>query len=118
MNNSTINIRPFHAEDRAPLVQAAQEDAHAVVHPSFVYEKNGELVGYFSLVVPMVLTWQHSKKMTVTDSLKGLGFIEGVLATAPFVCFPCNPESRYMGFLPKQGYQPYPKLQQLFIKSR
>jgi len=116
--SNTIKIRPFQPEDMDKLVKAATEDGHAVYFPSFVWEKDGEIVGYSSVAVPVVLTWQHSKKMNAGDSLKALGFMEGVLSAFPFVCLPCDPESPFMRFLPKQGYQMYTKLVNLFIKPR
>jgi hypothetical protein len=105
-------------EDAKALTDAATADGHRVYYPSFVFEKNKEIVGYCSIAVPMVLSWQDSKKMTAMDSIKELGFIEGALAQTPFIAIPCDPESPYMKFLPKQGYENYFKPVNLFIKRR
>jgi hypothetical protein len=115
---NTINIRPFRPEDAEALAKAAALDGHTVYCPSFVLEKNGEIVGYYSAVVPMVLSWQDSKKMNALDSIKELGHIEGSLCNSPFIAIPCDLESPYMKFLPKQGYENYFKPVTLFIKRR
>lgn len=115
---NTINIRPFRPEDGPALIAAAKADGHAVYFPSFVLEKDGEIVGYYSVAVPMVLSWQDSKKMNALDSIKELGHIEGALSSFPFIAIPCDPDSPYMHFLPKQGYENYFKLVNLFIKRK
>jgi hypothetical protein len=115
---NTIDISPFRPEDGPNLVKAAAADGHSVYYPSFVFTKNKEIVGYYSIAVPMVLSWQDSKKMTALDSIKELGHIEGSLCNAPIVAIPCDPESPYMHFLPKQGYENYFKPVTLFIKRR
>jgi hypothetical protein len=113
-----INIRPFCPQDEKSLTEAASADGHSVICPSFVFEKNNEIVGYYSVTVPMVLSWQDSKKMTALDSVKELGHIEGTLAQFPIVCIPCDPDSPYMRFLPKQGYETYFKPVTLFTKRK
>ena len=115
---NTIQIRPCRKEDVEPLQKAAAADNHGVWFPSHILEKDGEIVGYFSAAVPVVLSWQDSKKMNAADSLKELGFIEGVLSQFPFICIPCDPDSPYMTFLPKNGYVEYTKPVKLFIKAR
>lgn len=115
---NTVKIRPFRPEDQEQLVKNAAADGHSVYFPSFVLEKDGEIVGYFSTAVPVVLTWQDSKKMNAVDSIKEIGFIEGALSNFPFICIPCDPDSPYMKFLPKQGYEQYFKPINLFIKTR
>lgn len=116
--DALINIRPFRDEDREQLVANAAVDQHAVYWPQFVYEKDGKIVGYCSMVVPMVLSWQDSQKMGPIDSVQVIKFIEGAMAMQPMVCIPCDPESPYMKFLPKAGYSSYFKPVNLFIKQR
>lgn len=117
--NQLINIRPFRESDREQLVKNAQADnGHGVWFPSFVYEKEGQIVGYFSIAVPVVLSWQDTNKMTPLDSVQCIKFIEGALAASPFICIPCDPESPYMKFLPKAGYVEYTKPVKLFIKGK
>lgn len=113
-----INIRPYRPEDQNELVANAAKDNHAVYFPTFVIEKHGEIVGYFSAAVPVVLTWQDSKKMGPLDSVQEIKFIEGLLASQPFICIPCDLESPYMSFLPKAGFVEYSKPVKLFIKQR
>lgn len=114
-----VSIRHFKPQDMEQLVKNATEDNHSGVYcPSFVYEKEGEIVGYLSMAVPVVLSWQDSKKMKPIDSVQGIKFIEGVLTNQPFICIPCDIESPYMKFLPKAGYVEYTKPVKLFIKVR
>lgn len=115
---NTVNIRDFRPEDAKALVEAAAADKHSVYFPSTVYEKDGRIVGYYSIAVPMVLTWQDTKLVGPVDSVKILGHIEGSLRNMPFVAIPCDPESPYNGWLPKQGYDNYFKPVNLFIKRR
>lgn len=115
---NTLHIRDFRTEDGELLVAAAKADGHAVYYPSTVYVKDGQIVGYYSVAVPMVLSWQDSKLVTAVDSMKILGHIEGSLRGMPFVAIPCDPDSPYMKFLPKQGYENYFKPVNLFVKRR
>jgi hypothetical protein len=117
--DSLINIRTFRTEDMPALVANAAADNHAGVYaPTFVIEKHGEIVGYLSMAVPTVLSWQDSKKMSAIDSLQEIKFIEGFLAQSPFICIPCDMESPYNRFLPKAGYIEYTKPVKLYIKAR
>ena len=116
--DALLKIRPYRPEDQEQLVKNAAADGHSVYFPSFVLEKNDEIVGYLSMAVPVVLSWQDSQKMGPLDSVKEIGFIEGALASQPFICIPCDPESPYMRFLPKAGYVEYSKPVKLFIKAR
>ena len=116
--NNLMTIRPFRPEDMPALVANAAKDNHAGVYaPTFVYEKEGEIVGYISMAVPAVLTWQDSKKMGPLDSVQLMGFIEGALAGRPFIAIPCDPESPYNRFLSKAGYTEYTKLVKLYLKG-
>lgn len=114
-----IEIRKYNPEkDFNELTTVASSDNHGVYFPTHVIVKDKEIVGYLSLgVLPLVLSWQHTKKMGPLDSVKELGFIEGSLQNAPFICVPCDPESPYMKFLPKMGYTEYTKPVILFIKE-
>lgn len=116
--SNTVNIRPFKPSDQDELVKNASEDGHSVYYPSCVIEKDGRIVGYFSVAVPMVLSWQDSQRMKPLDSVKELGTIEGVLINQPMVCIPCDPDSPFVSFLPKQGYELYFKPVNLYIKRR
>ena len=113
-----INIRPFRQADGERLVANALADKHAVYFPTHVYEKDAEIVGYFSAAVPVVMTWQDSKKVKAMDSVQIIKFIEGTLVNSPFICIPCDPDSPYVGFLPKAGFVEYTKPVKLFIKGK
>lgn len=114
-----INIRSYKPSDWDSLVKNATADNHSGVYaPTFVIEKKKEIVGYLSMAVPTVLSWQDSKKMSAVDSLQEIKFIEGVLANQPFICIPCDAESPYNRFLPKAGYIRYTKPVNLYVKVR
>jgi hypothetical protein len=114
-----INIRQFKQQDWSDLVRNAEADNHSGVYaPTHILEKKKEIVGYLSMAVPTVLSWQDSKKMTAIDSLQEIKFIEGILANQPFICIPCSEESPYNRFLPKAGYIRYTKPVNLYIKVR
>ena len=115
--DTLITTRPFHPSDLKQLTENAAADGHSVYFPSIVHEKDGQIIGYASMAVPIILTWQDSKRFRPADSLIGLGRIEGMLAQQPFICIPCDPASPYIPFLPKAGYQKYFKPIELFIKS-
>jgi len=116
--NSLITIRPYHADDGRELNENAKADGHAVYFPSSVIVKDGRIVGYLSInQLPLILSWQDSKLMGPTDSLKEIGFIEGALINYKTFCIPCDPESPYMRFLPKAGYALYGKPVHLFLKG-
>ena len=117
--DTLMKIRPFVPQDWDALVKGAEADNHAGVYaPTVVYEKEGEIVGYCSMAVPSVLSWQHTQKVKPMDSLRLLGFIEGSLATQPFIMIPCDPESPYNRLLPKAGYIQYTKPVNLYLKVR
>ena len=116
--DGAVTIRPYRAEDKDELIRNAEEDGHGVYYPSFVLEKDGRIVGYLSMAVPVVLSWQDSKRMKPIDSVQEIGFIEGCLSQSPFICIPCDNESPYMRFLPKFGYLAYTKPVTMFIKTK
>jgi hypothetical protein len=115
---SLVAIRLFQPKDREQLEKNAKADGHSVYFPTHVLEKDGEIVGYLSLnAVPLVLSWQDTKKMGPIDSVEEIGYIKGSLQNFPFICIPCDPDSPYMKFLPKAGFVEYSKPVKLFIKS-
>lgn len=114
-----IDIRPITEKDLPELVESAKADNHAGVYaPTHVSIKGGKIVGYLSIgVVPVILTWQHTKEVGPTDSLRILGFLEGVTSQYKHICIPCDPESPYNRLLPKAGYVQYTKPVILYIKA-
>ena len=116
--NNLVNIRFYEQKDWEELSRNAAEDGHAVYFPTHVLEKDGRIVGYLSLnAVPLVLSWQDSKRMGPVDSVEEIGFIKGALSNFRYICIPCDPKSPYMTFLPKAGFQEYTVPVKLFIKS-
>ena len=118
--NEIVTIRPYdHEKDREILKQAAEKDNHAGVYaPTHVSVKNNQIVGYLSIgVVPMILTWQHTQEVGPIDSVRILGFIEGITGQFKHICMPCDPDSPYNRLLPKAGYEKYTKEVFLYIKK-
>lgn len=67
---SFARLRPIAAADITPLTKAAEEDGHQVFAATHVVEKDGQLIGYFSIgAIPTVLVWMDSKKSSAADSL-------------------------------------------------
>lgn len=95
------------AEEQQRLEKEADADGHIIVAPTHLVEKEGEIVGSISMgVVPMVLTWLSSTKVTARDSLAVLNVIEN-LATAQgqrALCIPCWEQSPFYPFMQKFGY--------------
>ena len=121
---SLVKVRLYNQEkDWKILVENATADNHAGVYcPTHVtyIEKDGKetIVGYLSIgVVPMILTWQHTKLVGPIDSMRLLGFVEGCLQNFKFICFPCDTESPYNRLLPKAGYFEYTKPVKLYVKE-
>lgn len=121
---SLVKIRLYNPEkDWKELTENAKADNHAGVycptHVSYI-EKDGKetIVGYLSIgVVPMILTWQSTKHVGPIDSMRLLGFVEGVTQQYKYICFPCDPESPYNRLLPKAGYVEYTKPVKLYVKE-
>ena len=118
--SNLITIRPYTEADGEQLLANAKEDGHGVYFPTHVLIKENRIVGYLSInALPLILSWQDSKRMVATDSLRELGFIEGALAGWKTFVIPCDPDSPYYksGFLEKAGYNLYGKPVHLFLKG-
>ena len=114
MKSDLIQIRRFVKEDMDVLVKNAEADEHSGVYlPTHVSVLGGEIVGYLSIGVPMVLCWQHRQKVGPLDSAMLLGFIKSALP--PVHCIPCDPASPYNKLLPRAGYVPYTKPITLYV---
>lgn len=105
-----VTIRKIVIEDLEPLTKAANTDDHFVYMPTHVVTKGNDYVGFISVsAMPMILTWQDSKRVKTTDSLKLIGFVEGACSQigAGVMCMPCSPKSPYLTYLPKWGYKKF-----------
>ena len=116
-----IKIRSCVEGDLETLIKNAKADEHSGVYfPTDVFVKGGEIVGYNSIgAVPMVLSWQHRKKMGPLDSALVLGNILGTTRQYKHICIPCDPDSPYhkSSFLTKAGFLEYSKPVILYIKE-
>lgn len=67
------------AEQLVGLMDMAAADNHRVVAPTFLIEKNGEVVGYIGLnSLPTFQGWFHTKKMNARDSLSIFNQVENL----------------------------------------
>ena len=96
-------------EQLAALQAAAASDNHAVVHPTHVITRNGEVVGYASILAPVALVnvWLHSQKVHARDSLHLLKVGETLAAEtgASAVLFPCSVDSPFIGHMERLGFE-------------
>lgn len=103
-------LRGIREEEVAGLVAAAAADGgHAVVRPTHVIEKGGELAGYVSLgAVALVLTWLDRERVKARDTQYLLGMVENLAAASGpgvVLCLPCAVESPLRPYMEKLGYQ-------------
>jgi hypothetical protein len=104
-------LRPARAQDLPILEAQAKADGHALIAPSHVFERRGELVGYVSLgVVPLMLPWFDTKRCQGADSLYYINCMENLAAalmpaaSSGLVCVPVMAGSPFEPFIQKLGY--------------
>lgn len=78
-------IRPPRPEDLPVLREGARADDHGVAPVTWVVEKNGESVGYFS-VSPSVLAWLSTKRLVARDTFHLINTVENL--HGPLISFP------------------------------
>lgn len=103
-----VRIRRVTEADMEGLKQAAAEDAHTVLKPTHVLEKDGKFVGYLSIgAVPVVFTWMDSKNIQARESVNTLAYVEDMLKAvgADCVCIPCWEHSPFYKYMESFGYQ-------------
>lgn len=100
-------IREAKLGDYEPLLELAREDNHAVIRPTHVMLKDGELIGYASVGgVPLVIFYMNTKKAKATNTFRFERHCEELVrhAGSPLVCAPCSPSSPIYPFMPKLGF--------------
>lgn len=100
-----IAVKPFREEDRTVLTKVCEQDGHRVIAPSFVVEKEKQLIGYLG-IVPSVLVWLDSARTLPRDSLVVLSVFENIIRTTggAIVCVPCTRMSPLFPFMSKVEY--------------
>lgn len=107
MDNPLLQIRPATPDCLEKLTQAAQEDNHAVLWPTDVLSKNGQVVGYVSIAnMPAVHMWLHTQKVNVRDSMTVFSYINGLLARqgVKHYWLPCQTKSPLFPFVERVGF--------------
>lgn len=95
-------IRPPRPEDLPVLAERAREDHHGVAPVSWVVEKNGEQVGYFS-VSPSVLAWLSTKRLVARDTFHLINTVENL--HGPVIVFPVPKASPMHGQMESLGFR-------------
>jgi hypothetical protein len=115
-----MRIRRARQEDLPALQAAAAEDNHGIYTPTHVCTRAGEVVGYMSMgAIPVLLTWQHTQRVKVRDSIHMLAFAEDSLRDqgASQLIIPVDAKSPYLSYLPKAGYVEAEGVTKVFIKN-
>lgn len=104
-------LRPILPEELEALRASAEADQHAVIAPTHVFVKDGEVIGYASLAaVPLLLPWFHSEKCKAADSVYFINVMENLLASmlSPdghgMIAVPVAAESPFQPCIEKLGY--------------
>lgn len=104
-------MRPVRPEDMPKLRELAQADGHAVLHPTHVFLKDGEIVGCASVVnIPMVLPWFSTEKCHARDSKYFINQMENFVANCMgpehhgVLCVPFFSASPFQKYIHKLGY--------------
>ena len=105
MIENMIQIRAVEEEDMSALQEMAKADDHAVIAPSLIVEKDGQIIGYLGMV-PTVLVWLDSQRVKARDSLIVANTYENLLRAQwnGVIAVPCVNKSPLKEYLPKLGY--------------
>jgi len=113
-----VQIRPIRQSDVEKLKAAADADKHGVLAPTHVLTKNGEFVGYLSLMgIPMVFAWMHTEEIFGRDTLQVVNFAENMVANngAVSMAVPVPKRSPMHGQMESLGYTAMDEVT-LFVK--
>ena len=95
-------------ELRVKVVEAGKEDNHDVSVSTHYLVKNGEIVGAWNLgAIPLVMNWQHSKKINARDSLYLQETLDALMRERGHKVYlsACAADSPYRPFMNKLGYE-------------
>ena len=100
-----IPIRTKEIRDRVLL--EGQSDNHDVSVATHYLEKNGEIAGAWNLgAIPLVMNWQHSKKISPRDSMYLQTTLDLIMAEKGHKVYlsACAADSPYRPYMEKLGY--------------
>jgi len=96
-------------EEEALVIKAAIADNDSMTVPTHVIEKNGKVVGGWSLAkVPLVLVWHKSDEINAKESLVLNNTFRSIMddrGSGPFI-IACNGHSPYIKHMEKFGFKP------------
>ena len=102
-------VFPIHTPElRAKVAEAGKEDNHDVSVATHYLVKNGEIAGAWNLGgIPMVMNWQHSKKINSRDSLYLQETLDALMRERGHKIYlsACATDSPYRPFMNKLGYE-------------
>lgn len=104
-----IVLAPVHLTDLAALAEASRADGnHAVIDPTHVVTRGGEIVGYASLgKVRMLYAWLDTHKLSGPETFNAWRQAEEVLRQqAGVIACPCSLTSPLLPFMERKGYKP------------
>jgi hypothetical protein len=104
---SRLSIRPIRPGELEDLTRRAAQDNHRVVHATHVAFKDGQIVGYVSLIhgATLVNLWL-STGAGAMDSLAGLTAVEALCSEhgSQFIVMPCSVDSPFHPKMEKLGF--------------
>lgn len=102
-------VRPCTPADMDALRAAAATDGHQVTLPTHLIERDGHIIGYFSIQPTVMLNaWVHSDKVRARESFHLLNLAENLavnLTGLRLVSLPCALESPFAPVINHLGYQ-------------
>jgi hypothetical protein len=96
-------------EDQQKTIEAAIGDNDNMTCPTHVVEKNGEIVGAWSLAgIPLVMVWHKSDAVSARESLILKNTYDSIMNDrgTPAYFIACNDKSNYINHMEKFGYKP------------
>lgn len=106
---SEIMVLPLPLAQLPALTEAARADGnHAIIDPTHVIMRGGEIVGYGSLGrVRMMYGWLDTNKLKGPESFNAWRQAEAEMRKlgGP-VCLPCTLTSPLLPFMERKGYRP------------
>jgi hypothetical protein len=117
LESGLVHIRNIKENDIEVLQKLTEADGHATLAPSYVVEKDQNMVGYIG-VVPSVLVWMDTKRTKARDSMCVLNFFENMLACNGngIIALPCTVNSPYRPYISRVGYTDVGDVK-LFLKN-